>query len=253
MDSPKQSPNSPSRCRLQRYLAQCGVGSRRTCETLISNGRVQVNGKRVERLGTTVDPDRDTVTCDRKAVNPESHVYIALNKPRDVLCTSSDPHGGRMFHQCLGDLAQRTFVAGRLDKDSEGLLLVTNDGSLVYHLTHPQYHVDKVYRVWVEGRLSGAGLRHLRQGVLSDGEQLTAREVTPLKEGQSQSCYRVVLEQGRKRQIRRMFAACGLTVTRLRRDAVGSLRLGRLRPGAWRHLTEPEVRKLKRESGISAS
>ncbi|MDA0321888.1 MAG: pseudouridine synthase [Verrucomicrobia bacterium] len=248
MGSPKPRPNDPDRCRLQKHLAQCGIGSRRACEELIAGGSVSVNDQIVTQLGTSIDPNEDVVCVDGRRVRRERHVYILLNKPRDVLCTASDPQGRKIFKDLLQAVPVRTYTVGRLDRDSEGMLIVTNDGRLAQHLTHPRYHVKKHYRVWTEGRLSKEQIRRMRDGIESDGEMLVAADIRLEGDRDGLQRYHMELQEGRKRQIRRMFAACGQKLWRLQRIAIGGMKLGALKPGDWRYLEDAEIRQLCREA-----
>jgi len=240
--------------RLQKYLAQCGIGSRRACEQIIADGRVRVNGQVVSRLGSSVDPTQDRVEVDGREARIEAAVVLAVNKPIGLLCTSHDPQGRPTVLGALrgrpsvsGDSwpAGRLYTIGRLDADSEGLLLLTNDGELAHRLMHPRHHVPRVYRVWVRGALSADQLRQFRDGVEHEGKKLVAEEIRVLQSRGETTCCRVVLKEGRKRQIRRMFEVLGLPVARLRRTGIGSLKLGLLPIGGWRLLTATEAARLK--------
>lgn len=227
--------------RLQKVLASRGVGSRRACEALIAGGRVLVNGE-VAALGRRVDPAADRVTIDGApiAIRPDL-VYYAVNKPAGVVTTSSDPHGRRTVVGLVPP-HPRVYPVGRLDADSEGLLLLTNDGELTFRLTHPRFGVEKEYLVAVEGNLSPAALRRLRQGVeLDDG--LSAPATVSAVAGGG---LRFTIHEGRNRQVRRMCAAVGHPVTRLVRTRIGPIRNGGLAPGEWRELSEREVLALQR-------
>ncbi|MCS7300448.1 MAG: rRNA pseudouridine synthase [Fimbriimonadales bacterium] len=234
--------------RLQKWLAYCGYGSRRACERLIEQGRVQVNGI-VAQLGAKVDPKRDVITVDGKRVQPpQDFVYLMLHKPRGYVTTRKDPHAPRTVMELLQGAPPNLFPVGRLDADSEGLLLFTNDGALAHRLMHPRYKLPKTYRVWVRGVLSERALKQLREGVpLEDGITAPAQVKLIRSDGQ-QSLLEVVLHEGRKRQIRRMCQAVGHPVQRLVRIAIGNLRLPRdLPPGKWRLLSQAEVALLKSE------
>lgn len=242
--------------RLQKVLARAGLGSRRACEALILQGRVQVNGVTVTRLGTRVDPRRDEVRVDGRIIRlgPDGQrVYLMMNKPVGVLTTMRDPRGEPSVAELLPPGLPRVFPVGRLDRDSSGLLLFTNDGELAARLLHPRYQVSKTYRVVVRGVPSRQALKTLREGVpLEDG--LTApAEVTLVKKGRSTSTLTVVLREGRKRQVRRMFQWVGHPVLQLERVAFGPLSLRGLPPGAVRPLNPREVEALRREAGLEAS
>jgi pseudouridine synthase len=205
---------------------------------MIADGRVAVNGRPVTTQGCCVDPDADRIQVDGRAVQTERKLYLAFNKPRGVLCTCRDTHGRRTVLDCLPDFKTRLFPVGRLDQDSEGLLLVTNDGAFALALTHPRHEAPKTYQVLLNGTLSPAQVARLLAGVVSEGQQLRASAVTVM-EGR-RDAYLIVLHEGRKRQIRRMIEGVGAKVVRLRRVAIGPLELGGLREGAWRRLTEAE-------------
>ena len=226
--------------RLQKVLARAGFGSRRACEQLVAEGRVTVNGG-VAVLGQRVDSAVDRVEVDGVPVSVgDGVVYYLLNKPRGVVTTASDPEG-RPTVVDLVPAQPRVFSVGRLDADTEGLLLLTNDGDLAHRLTHPSYGVEKEYLAEVQGAPTPASLRRLRQGVvLEDGRTAPARaSVVPPR------ALRLVIHEGRNRQVRRMCEAVGLSVVRLVRLRIGPITDRQLRPGAWRQLTPTEVRKLQ--------
>ena len=227
--------------RLQKFLAEAGIGSRRHCETLIERGEVCVNGQPATILGTKIDPSTDRVTLSGKPVVIERKVYIAMNKPAGVLCTSHDPQGRQRVHDLLPASLPRLFTVGRLDYDTEGLLLLTNDGSFSLRLTHPRYKMPKTYAVEVQGALTEADRAQLLAGVQSEGELLRAEKVT------GTTTLELVIREGRKRQIRRMLAAINHPVRRLTRLTISSIELGNLKTGQWRHLTDEEVRTLMRD------
>jgi 23S rRNA pseudouridine2605 synthase len=227
--------------RLQKVLARTGLGSRRVCEDLIADGRVTVNGE-VAVLGRRVDPDTDSVEVDGVRISvAEGLVHYLLNKPRGVVTTASDPQG-RPTVVSLVPAEPRVFPVGRLDVDTEGLLLMTNNGDLAHRLTHPSFGVEKEYVAEVRGRPTPATIRRLREGVdLDDGR--TAPAKVSLVEP---TVLRVVIHEGRNRQVRRMCEAVGHPVTRLVRVRVGPLSDRRLRPGEWRDLTTDELRSLEK-------
>jgi len=243
---PKPSLNKP--VRLQKYLAACGVASRRASELFITAGRVSVNGRPVLEQGLCVDPESDVIEVDGRRVFQERKLYFMFNKPVGVLCTCRDTHGRRTFLDYFSESRERLYPVGRLDQDSEGLLIVTNDGALALHLTHPRHEVTKTYHVRLNAPLSGASLRTMLAGVESEGETLRADSVSALPK--EPAGYRIVLKEGKKRQIRRMVKVLGLTVVALQRVAVGSLTLGILPVGMARALSDPEVDRMFRESGM---
>ncbi len=242
--------------RVQRALARAGFGSRRACEELIAAGRVQVNGRQAE-LGDRVDPERDEVRVDgnRIGVDPGMR-YLALHKPRGVTATMRDPHAERDLRPFLPE-GPRVFPVGRLDRETEGLLLLTNDGELAHRLAHPRHGVEKEYLAEVDGTPSEQRLGRLRRGVeLEDGiaKAIAARAVgrggRTGASGEERSAVRVVLAEGRKREVRRMLDAVGLPVRRLVRTRVGPIRLGGLKPGELRDLEPDEVHALYRVTGM---
>ena len=226
--------------RLQKLLARAGFGSRRACEVLIERGRVTVNGD-VAVLGQRIDPEHDRVAVDDIPVSTRAGlVYYLLNKPGGVVTTARDPEG-RPTVIDLVPLEPRVYPVGRLDADTEGLLLLTNDGDLTHHLTHPSFGVEKEYVVHVEGRPSPAALRRLREGVeLEDGLTAPARAALIPPE-----MIKLTIHEGRNRQVRRMCAAVGHPVVRLVRTRIGPIAERRLKPGQWRPLTQAEVRALE--------
>lgn len=253
--SPKWATSAGSTApeRLQKFLARAGVASRRHAEELILAGRVQVNGQRVTQLGTKVQPERDEVQVDGRAVRPAAaRVYVLLHKPAGVVTTASDPQGRQtavdLLPSSLRD--ERVFPVGRLDLESEGLLLLTNDGAFALRLTHPRYEQEKEYHALVRGRPTAEALEPLRRGLLLPGETrpTAPAEARLLRTApQGTSWLSITLHEGRKRQVRRMLAAVGHPVLRLIRVRVGALRLGDLPPGQWRLLSAAEVEKLAGE------
>ena len=231
--------------RLQTYLARSGVASRRAAERLIVEGRVRVNEELVDTPGTSVVAGRDRVEVDGCEVVPrEALRYVVLHKPRGVVSTASDPRARPTVVELIR-AEERLYPVGRLDWDSEGLLILTNDGDLAFRLTHPRHAVEKEYRVLVSGEVSEQALSRLRAGVPLDGSPTSPAEVViTAREGES-SWLRIVLHEGRNRQIRRMVEQVGLRVARLIRTRVGSLQLGSLGPGEWRDLRPSEVARLR--------
>ena len=233
--------------RLQKILSARGVCSRRKAEDLINEGRVSVNGT-VARLGDSADPDIDEILLDGKKLPSQSgYVYILLNKPRGYVTTLSDEKGRPNAAQLVADCGVRVYPVGRLDMDSEGLLLFTNDGEFANLLMHPKHEVNKTYRVTVRG-FSAAGLEKLKQPVTLDGYTIRKPEVVLLRRfGDTDKAeLEVTIHEGRNRQVRRMCDLAGMTVTRLVRISEGKLKLGNLPQGKWRHLTAAEVAALKK-------
>jgi 23S rRNA pseudouridine2605 synthase len=231
--------------RLQKVLAHANVASRRQSEDLIRQGRVTVNGRMVTELGTKVDPARDDIRVDGRRVQiAPAHVYVMLNKPRGVLSTMEDARG----RQALGDLVQapvRLYPVGRLDATSEGLILLTDDGELANLLTHPRYEHEKEYRAFVNGRPSEETLAAWRRGVVLDDNPTAPAKVDIIRYEKGSTYLRIVIREGRKRQIRRIAALLGHPVRELKRVRLGPLELGTLEAGQWRYLTAKEVRELE--------
>lgn len=228
--------------RLQKILARAGLGSRRACEQYILQGRVEVDGRTVTELGTRADPDAQEIRLDGESVRAESLVYYLLNKPRGVIC-SLKREGGKPRAVDLVRDPRRLYTVGRLDEDSEGLIIVTNDGGLTQKLTHPRFGVPKEYLAVVDGPFRPGTLGKLRSGVhLAEGRTAPAG-VSVVRKGRRPEL-RVEISEGLNRQVRRMLAAVGLRVRRLTRTRIGSLELGRLAAGRCRRLTGPEVRAL---------
>lgn len=230
--------------RLQKYMAKAGLGSRRYCETLIRAGRVTVNGTPAE-LGMSVDPKRDRVVFDGKAIRGEERlVHLALNKPVGVL-SSSKSQGGLPTVLDLVDVGERVYPVGRLDADSQGLVLLTNDGELTYRLTHPKFESEKEYLVLLDRLPNESDMRAWRGGLHVPGIGATsAADVRPESEN-GQPWIRVIMHEGKNREIRRIAELLGYEVRRLIRVRIGNLRLGDLKEGDWRHLAPKEIRALQ--------
>jgi pseudouridine synthase len=235
--------------RLQKLLSRAGVGSRRACEKLILDGHITVNNEPVMSLPVLVDPEIDRVSIDGKtvAVSPEGKIYAMLNKPKGVVCTASDELGRKTVLDLLpkGAIRERIFPVGRLDKDSQGLLLLTNDGELTKKLTHPSYGVERVYLTEVAGRVDGTLVENLLKGVwLAEGKAKASR-VKIIKRGNARSVLEITLREGKNRQVRRMLAKLGLPVRKLTRIRMGPLVLKGIGVGRIRRLTPVEVATLK--------
>lgn len=234
--------------RLQKLLSARGVASRRQAEQMIAQGRVLVNG-RPAALGDRADPAADEITVDGRRLPPaQSFVYIMLNKPRGVVTTLSDEKGRKNAAQLVSGCGCRVWPVGRLDMDSEGLLLFTNDGSFSQAVAHPRGRVDKHYRVWVQG-YGPDRLAALARPVVLDGYQIAKPEIRLLHAQGGRACLAVTIHEGRNRQIRRMCAMAGMGVTRLVRLGEGKLTLGSLKPGQWRYLTPAEVAGVLEQGG----
>ncbi|NGZ74218.1 pseudouridine synthase [Saccharibacillus alkalitolerans] len=233
--------------RLQKILAQAGVASRRKCEELILAGKVEVNGEVVTALGTKADPDTDEITVSGRAIKAQKKLYLMLNKPKGVITSATDPEGRKVVTDYIKGIKERVYPVGRLDYDSEGLLLLTNDGELAQKLTHPSHHVPKTYLATVEGIPHGDSLDKLRRGIqLEDGMTAPAElDYYDVDQEKKQATIRITIYEGKNRQVRRMFDAISHPVKRLKRISMGNLYLQNLKRGLFRHLTASEVNELK--------
>ena len=232
--------------RLQKYMAMCGVAARRKCEEIIASGRVAVNGETITQMGTQVE-DGDVVTLDGRIITPEEEKrYILYHKPAGEVTTVSDDKGRETVMDRFADFPVRLYPVGRLDYNSEGLLLMTNDGVLANALMHPKKSIDKTYLVWVSGYIAGKE-QSLSQSIEIDGRKTSPAAVQLLHKAGTTALFRVTIHEGRNRQIRRLCERAELTVTRLRRVQEGQLTLGDLKPGQHRPLTEAELRAIFEE------
>ena len=236
--------------RLQKFLAESGVASRRKSEELIDQGKVRVNG-RVAMIGDKIDPKKDTVTVNgKKIVKTKTFTYMVLHKPRGFITTMSDEMDRKCVAELIKDAPGRVYPVGRLDRDSEGMLLFTNDGAFANAMTHPTKHVPKTYRVTVRPSISEEQITALTQGVIIDDRKTAPAEVRVITKEEGRVVLEIILYEGRNRQIRKMCEEVGLEVARLKRTAIGSIKLGMLKQGDWRNLTEDEVRKLMIAAGL---
>lgn len=230
--------------RLNKFLSNSGVASRRKCDELISQGKVFVNGKVVSELGLQINEKKDKVTVEGKQIKlPSSFVYIKLNKPKGYACTAHDEKGRKTIYELI-DTDERLFSIGRLDYDTEGLILLTNDGDFANKVAHPKYAIEKEYRVTVEGQIKESELAVLRKGVVVDGERMPSAKVEFLSADDKFTKLSVVIDEGQNRQIRRMFEAIGKSIRLLKRVRIGQVRLGGLKRGDYRDLTEDELNSL---------
>ena len=232
--------------RLQKYLALCGVASRRAAEKMITEGRIKVNGIIITELGTKVNEEADVVLVDDKQVYPEEEKhYIAYNKPVGEVTTANDPEGRPTVMDRFFDYPVRLFPVGRLDYDSEGLLLLTNDGDLMNRLLHPSYEIPKSYLCRVSNYVTDSEIRSLRKGVMIDGRMTSPAEVRLIRHDAFSTELLISIHEGRNRQVRKMVAAVGHQVVRLKRVRFGPVYLNDLPTGMWRNLSAEEIKKLK--------
>jgi len=232
--------------RLNKYLASCGLGSRRKVEELILAGKISINGAGVNDLALQVDDNKDLITCEGKPVKSEPQkLYLLLNKPAGYLVTKSDEFDRKTVYKLLPDFAQQCVPAGRLDKDTEGLLLLTNDGDVVQALTHPTKKVEKVYRVQVNSPLTHSQVEELRSGVMVEGYKTRSAGVYIKHNETGNTVLKVVIKEGKKRQIRLMLEAVGRKVLHLKRMQIGEIELGKLPVGMWRLCSGREMSYLR--------
>ena len=230
--------------RLQKFLADAGIASRRKAEALIAEGKVKVNG-RAASVGDSVDPRRDTVLCGGARVEPASEKrYIMLNKPRGYITTMSDEQGRKCVSDLVRSVGARVYPVGRLDRESEGLLLLTNDGDFANSIIHPSHHVSKTYRVTIHGAVTEEQLSSITAGMMLDGQKTLPAEVSVFSKQEGREVLELTIYEGRNRQIRRMCEELGLEVARLRRIRIGGVKLGMLPPGKWRELEAFELKAL---------
>ena len=239
-----------STIRLQVALAKSGIASRRKAQEFIESKRIKVNGRFVTEKGFRVNMEKDRVTFDGKPLVFENKSYYILNKPSGVLSTALDERGRKTVLDYLKKKKTRLYPVGRLDKDTTGLLILTNDGELTYRLTHPKFGIDRVYEVKVEGTVKKEDALRLKDGILIDGKLARIEKVIFKKKSPDFSIFLLVLHEGRKRQIRRMFEAIGHGVQKLKRIAYGPLNLGDLKEGSTRILSDNEIKKLKKAVGL---
>lgn len=242
-----------NKIRLQKFLSEAGVASRRKAEEMIRNGAVKVNGH-VAQIGDSVDPKKDTITVKGKKVTKQSNMrYILLNKPRGYVTTTDDDLGRKCVLELVKDVKERIYPVGRLDRVSEGALIMTNDGAFANAMMHPSKHVPKTYRVTVRPEPTSEQIDILSTGVELDGRLTAPAEVFIVAKEEGRAVLEIVLHEGRNRQIRRMCEAVNLEVARLRRIAVGSVKLGMLQTGQWRDLTPQEIEALFKAAGLKTN
>ncbi|MFP4353592.1 MAG: pseudouridine synthase [Phycisphaerae bacterium] len=240
--------------RIQKVLSAAGVASRRAVEEMIVQGRVQVNGQVVTELPIFVDPEADEIKVDGRRIRAGRAIkrpkaYIALHKPRGVVCTQSDPDNRTRAVDLIPDIGRRVYCVGRLDKDSTGLIILTNDGKLTQHLTHPSHEVEKTYVVEVQGKLDAEEMDKLKEGVYLDGSKTLGAYIKVLRSNPERSVLEIRLREGRNREIRRMLARVGHKVKKLKRKAIGPITIRGLKPGSSRPLSPKEVGMLYHAGG----
>ena len=230
--------------RLQKFLAEAGIASRRASEQIIVEGRVTVNGQSVKELGAKVDPLHDRVTLDGQAVKVKRKLYVALNKPPGLVCSRNDEFDRPTIYDLLPKEWSHLHSVGRLDYNSEGLIFLTNDGEFSLHLTHPRYGIRKKYVAMVEGKVEQEMLQRFTHGIWFEGEKFKAEKARLISATKSQSVVELELAEGKYREVRRLFESQGRSVKRLQRIQIGKIKLGELRSGKWRTLTESEIKSL---------
>ena len=234
--------------RLEKFLSQSGIASRRDAKKYISAGRVSVNGETVLIPGTHIDPQHAEITFDGDPIRGKpQRIYLMLNKPAGYVTTVRDEQGRPTVMELVGDISERIYPVGRLDVDTEGLLLMTNDGDFAHRILHPSHEIPKTYIAWVEGKPNQRAIQRLREGIEIEAGTITSAKVNQIERREGQTQFKVVIHEGRKRQIRRMFHAVGHDVVHLKRVGIGSLSLGRLAIGKYRFLTPTEIESLDRD------
>lgn len=243
MSSSEQS-SPKSEIRLQRFLAQSGLGSRRECETYITDGRVSIDGEIVTKLGTTVDPSRQEVALDGERLKIERKKYYVLNKPPGFFCTASDPQGRRTIYDLFPEEGPRLFSVGRLDENTTGLLIVTNDGDLAQKLAHPKYRIFRIYRAQVAGHPDREIFNQLKEGFHFTEGKFKVHDIRPVKKQRDSTWVEITMTEGRNREIRRLLARANHKVMKLERIAFGPVRLGKVSLGEYRELRKSELAQL---------
>ena len=234
--------------RLEKFLSESGIASRRDAKKYISAGRVTVNGERVLIPGTHIAPRKDEITFDGEPIRGQpKQIYLMLNKPAGYVTTVRDERGRPTVMTLVSDISERIYPVGRLDLDTEGLLLMTNDGDFAHRILHPSHEIQKTYIAWVEGHPNRREIQRLREGIEIEEGVITSAKINQIRKREGQIQFRVVIHEGKKRQIRRMFHAIGHDVVYLKRVGIGSLSLGRLAVGKYRILTVTEIESLDRD------
>ncbi len=231
--------------RLQKYLAQCGLASRRKCEEFILSGRIKVDGTTVTEMGIKIVPGKNDVTCSGKLIkNKEKHLYYLLNKPKGYVTTLSDPQGRPVVISLIKNVSSRLFPVGRLDLDTEGALILTNDGPFAQKVQHPSNETNKTYEVRIRGHLQSTASAALENGILLEGKITAPAKITILSRKGGNSLVTITIHEGRKRQVRKMFASIGHPVAHLKRIAYGRLFLGNIPTGKYRQLGSRDLKKI---------
>lgn len=231
--------------RLNKYIASCGVASRRGADKLIADGKVTVNGNAVSTMGPDIDEKNDVVCIEGNVITLKTDdVYIMLNKPAGYICSCGDDRGRKTVLDLIGEIDERIFPVGRLDYDTEGLLMLTSDGDFAYRCAHPRHEINKTYVATVQGPLDGKALKTLREGVEIDGRKTSRSLVSVLEQSGENARLSITIHEGRNRQVKKMFEAVGCRVIKLKRTAIGGLELGDLAPGAWRRLEDNDFTRL---------
>lgn len=230
--------------RLQKIIAQTGIASRRGAEKLISQGRVRVNDHVVTQMGHKVNPEKDRIFFDGSPINLENKIYLLLNKPAGYVTTLSDPQGRPIVTDLLPEIDVRLFPVGRLDLETEGALLMTNDGALGNYVLHPRYEINKTYEATVKGLPPAASIQRLSRGIMIEGHKTYPAQLRFLEKSKAHSKIEIIIHEGKKRQVRKMFQAIGHPVVHLKRTAYGNLQLGRLSSGKYRTLTKNDLKNL---------
>jgi len=231
--------------RLQKYMASCGLGSRRFCETLISAGRVKVNNLVVKELGTKINPNDDKIECNGKNLIPEKVITLMLNKPQKVICSSNDPQNRIRVVDLIDDLPERIYTIGRLDYMSEGLILITNDGELANSIMHPRNEVEKKYNVWINKELSKIEINQFIKGINDKGDILRFVDVNMIRKSKDGFKYLITLKDGKNRHIRRMMNKIDRKILRLQRISIGPIKLNDLKYGKYRRVRPSELKALR--------
>ena len=235
--------------RLEKFLSESGIASRRDAKKYISAGRVTVNGEKVLIPGTHIAPQQDEITCDGEPIRGKpKRIYLMLNKPAGYVTTVRDERGRPTVMALVSNISERIYPVGRLDVDTEGLLLMTNDGDFTHRILHPSHEIQKTYIAWVEGQPNRRKIQRLREGVEIEEGLTASAKIDQIGKREEQTQFKVVIHEGKKRQIRRMFHAIGHDVVHLKRVRIGSLSLGRLSIGKYRPLTPPEIKLLDRNA-----